>query len=448
MKFLIRRLLKETEEEQYYRISASEYVELMKLSGYHGNVTKLKKFGGKPLSIIGSVTLSDTPTDSLGNVAKIDGSLNISHTKVSDISGIEVTGHIWDSDTPIERKRIAAELREKLAEVEVRRSNSEWDLNSESIDDEGIRANALYQYLVDNGDIEELDEEEKERLSTLKIELDKLQDEYNNVEDPELVSDLYDRITDLEGDIEGLENENSDVYIISPLEWKNHGLSMFEVVGIPGLRNREYSVGDTDEMDKALDSYGYDYVRDVGIENFSEFILEDCIDKDYLSSYVRDWYEDDVQQNPDVYFNEDDFELTDEQEREKELIEAEIEEYEVRQQNLDSEIEEPDEYSRMYDQIQDHIDSLQERLEEITPNTDEPTQDMVDRVVDERIDEATSEPINFIKNYGLEIKNFVDLDDLAKYLVDSEGYELLNSYDGHVNNVSLDDETYYIMRVN
>ena len=448
MKFLIRKLLREIEEDQYYRISASEYVELMKLSGYHGNVTKLKKFGGKPLLIIGSVVLSNTPTDSLGNVAKIEGSLDISHTKVSDISGIEVKGHVWDSDTPIERKRIAAELREKLAEVEVRRSNSEWDLNSESIDDEGIRANALYQYLVDNGDIEELDEEEKERLSTLKIELDKLQDEYNNVEDPELVSDLYDRITDLEGDIEGLENENSDVYIISPLKWKNYGLSMFEVVGIPGLRNREYSVGDTDEMDKALDSYGYDYVRDVGIENFSEFILEDCIDKDYLSSYVRDWYEDDVQQNPDVYFNEDDFELTDEQEREKELIEAEIEEYEVRQQNLDSEIEEPDEYSRMYDQIQDHIDSLQERLEEITPNTDEPTQDMVDRVVDERIDEATSEPIEFIKNYGLEIKNFVDLDDLAKYLVDSEGYELLNSYDGHVDNVSLDDETYYIMRVN
>lgn len=448
MKFLIRRLLKETEEEQYYRISASEYVELMKLSGYHGNVTKLKKFGGKPLLIIGSVVLSNTPTDSLGNVAKIEGSLDISHTKVSDISGIEVKGNIWDSDTPIERKRIAAELKEKLAEVEVRRSNSEWDLNSESIDDEGIRANALYQYLVDIGDIEELDEEEKERLSNLKIELDKLQDEYNNVEDPELVSDLYDRITDLEGDIEGLENENNDVYIISPLEWKNYGLSMFEVVGIPGLRNREYSVGDTDEMDKALDSYGYDYVRDVGIENFSEFILEDCIDKDYLSSYVRDWYEDDVQQNPDVYFNEDDFELTDEQEREKELIEAEIEEYEVRQQNLDNEIEEPDEYSRMYDQIQDHIDSLQERLEEITPNTDEPTQDMVDRVVDERIDEATSEPIEFIKNYGLEIKNFVDLDDLAKYLVDSEGYELLNSYDGHVENVSLDDETYYIMRVN
>ena len=448
MKFLIRKLLREIEEDQYYRISASEYVELMKLSGYHGNVTKLKKFGGKPLLIIGSVVLTNTPTDSLGNVAKIEGSLDISHTKVSDISGIEVKGHVWDSDTPIERKRIAAELREKLAEVEVRRSNSEWDLNSESIDDEGIRANALYRYLVDNGDIEELDEEEKERLSTLKIELDKLQDEYNNVEDPELVSDLYDRITDLEGDIEGLENENNDVYIISPLKWKNYGLSMFEVVGIPGLRNREYSVGDTDEMDKALDSYGYEYVRDVGIENFSEFILEDCIDKDYLSSYVRDWYEDDVQQNPDVYFNEDDFELTDEQEREKELIEAEIEEYEVRQQNLDSEIEEPDEYSRMYDQIQDHIDSLQERLEEITPNTDEPTQDMVDRVVDERIDEATSEPIEFIKNYGLEIKNFVDLDDLAKYLVDSEGYELLNSYDGHVDNVSLDDETYYIMRVN
>ena len=104
---LVRNIVEQVEDE-FYKISPEEYLELMKLSGYHGKgISKLPKFQGKPLWITGDLRLNNTPTDSLGNVGYIDGTLDITHTNVSDISGIKVKRYVWDSNTPIERKRKA-----------------------------------------------------------------------------------------------------------------------------------------------------------------------------------------------------------------------------------------------------------------------------------------------------------------------------------------------------
>ena len=122
-------------EEEYYKISPQEYMELMKLSGYHGKgISKLPKFQGKPLWITGDLKLNNTPTDSLGNIGYIEGTLDISNTSISDITGIKVKRHVWDSNTPIYRRRKAAELAKKMSEAQERRDNKEWDL--ETVDDE------------------------------------------------------------------------------------------------------------------------------------------------------------------------------------------------------------------------------------------------------------------------------------------------------------------------
>ena len=59
-----------------------------------------------------------------------------------------------------------------------------------------------------------------------------------------------------------------------------------------------------------------------------------------------------------------------------------------------------------------------------------------------------SDPIAFINEFGLSLDNFIDEDELAKALVDSDGYGLMNSYDGNYNTIDFDSETYYIMRIN
>lgn len=439
---LIKRIVEEVDGE-YYKISPEEYLDLLKLSGYHGRgISRLPKFQGKPLWITGDLKINNTSTDSLGNVGYVDGSLDIRDTKISDVSNIKVKQHVWDSGTPIERKRLAAELQKKKDEMDVLRDNDEWNVND--TDELGLKANALFKHLVSEG-LDSLDEEGQERLSNLKIQLDKLQDEYNNVEDSELVSDLYDKITDLEGDIEGLENENNDVYILSPSRYNTYGLQSFEVLN-PEFKNMSYSVGTYNEMDEAALDYAKSYIDEVGIDGFNQGFIDDYIDTDYVKRYFSDWYEDDVRQNPEVYFNEDDYELTLAQEERKDQLENEISEYEERQSNLDSEIEDPDEYSRMYDQIQDHIDSLQEELDNITPD-DEPTEEMIEEKVEGMLDDVERNPVHYIKEYGANIKDFVDGDALAQGLVDTDGWGIMNNYDGQYDEVTVSGRDFYVMRV-
>ena len=460
MKQLLRRILKEQEEEQYYKISPEDYLELMKLSGYHGSVTKLKKFGGKPFWITGSLDISKTPTDTLGNVARIDGRLDISNTNIKDISGIQVKGHIWDTKTPRERARLAAELRQKQDEAQERRETGEWDL--ETADDDGLKANALFEWLVNEGDVEVATDEEKQELQELKIKLEQLKEKYDSEgTEPDEISELDDKITEIEERIEEIEKTFNDVYILNPLNFTHYGLKNFEIIGIPGLRDRQYAVGTDEEMEEAAQDYAKNYIDDVGIEGFKDSFLTDNIDEDSFESSVRDSYEYDIRDNPEVYFNDDDFQLTDEQEKRIEELEKHIEELEdyiqrmeEEQSELEDEIEDPDEYSQRYDEIQKMIedaeskrDNAQEELDSIEPDT-EPTEDMIEEKLQERVDSAMTDPIGYIKNNGLNLKDYIDGDKLAESLVESDGWGIMNSYDGTYDSINVVGTNYYIMRVN
>ena len=133
-------LLEEQENEDYYEISAEDYLFLMKAASYNPKVTGGKKYKGKPLYIIGDVNLSGTPTKSLGNVIAINGNLDISNTKVADISKINISGSVRDYGSERERIRIRKEEMKKLAEADERKESGEWDLDNPDIDDEGLMA--------------------------------------------------------------------------------------------------------------------------------------------------------------------------------------------------------------------------------------------------------------------------------------------------------------------
>jgi hypothetical protein len=211
--------------------------------------------------------------------------------------------------------------------------------------------------------------------------------------------------------------------------------------------------------DGALE-YAENMIDDVRLDSFNESFLSNNIDTDYLKSYVEEFYESDIWENPDVYFNDDDYELTREQEERKENLENYIEELdgyiermEEQQSDLEDEIEDADEYSQRHDEIQKMIDdatenrdSSQEELDNIEPDK-EPTQDMVDNLVSDRVNDALSDPIDFIRNFGLEVKDFVNEKDLAQALVDDDGWGIMNSYDGNYDSMSVNNETYYVMRV-
>ena len=181
----LRKILIE-QTEDLYPITPEKYEELMKLSSYRGDaITRMKQFEGKPLHITGNLDLSDTPTKTLGNVKKISGKLDIRNTQVSDISGIEISGYVWDSGTPIQKRREAAILQGKRNEAEQRRQNDEWGI--EKGNTLGLKAQALYQHLVNSREIDYMDDDDKEELNSKKTELQTLKQQYDELEDDDKI---------------------------------------------------------------------------------------------------------------------------------------------------------------------------------------------------------------------------------------------------------------------
>jgi hypothetical protein len=178
---IVKQIVEQVEGE-YYKISPEEYLQLMSLGSFHGKaITKMKRFEGKPLWITGDLNISSTPTDSLGNVGYVDGSLNISSTNVFNITGTKVKSWVSDSNTPRERFREKEELNAKLTIQESLRENDEWAL--EQGDETGEKAHALFDNLVNNGEIEPLSDEDKEKLTILRRKLQDLEQEYDNLDD-------------------------------------------------------------------------------------------------------------------------------------------------------------------------------------------------------------------------------------------------------------------------
>jgi polyhydroxyalkanoate synthesis regulator phasin len=441
---IVKQIVEQVEGE-YYKISPEEYLQLMSLGSYHGKaITKMKRFEGKPLWITGDLNLDSTPTDSLGNVAYIDGSLNISRTNVSNLGDMKVKGYLSDSGSPRERIREKQELNAKLGEQESLRDSDEWAL--EQGDETGEKAHALFDNLVNNGEIEPpLDEENKKIITILRRKLQDLEQEYEGLDDnDERAYDIQETIDDIQEEIGELEENNVDVYMMyaSP-RYTHYGLQRFEVL-IPGFKDREYTVGTYEEMDEAALEYAKSYVDDIGADGFDESFIADYLDVDAIVSMAEDDYEYQIRDYPDSYFNDDDYELTSEQEERIEQLESQIEDLEQQQFELDSD---DDNYYEYEEDIQNQIDALQEELDNIEVDT-EPTEDMIDTKVAELVRDVRRDPLDYLKNYGLDIKEYIDEDELAQGLVDSDGWGIMNSYDGQYDTEEVNGVTYYIMRVN
>lgn len=441
---VIRRIIEQTEEDEYYRISPEDYLDMMSYASNNGDVfRRMKKYGGKPLYITGSLNLRGTNVEDIGPIAYVDGTLDISDTKVSDIGGLQVKNYISDSGTPRERIRDRRELNAKMGEQESRREDDEWML--ERGDETGEKAHALFQWLEGNGDIEPLSEDDKEKLTILRQKLENLEREYEELgDDDDRAYEVQEAIDETQTEIEELEENDVDVYMMYPnSRYSHYGLQQFEVL-IDGFKDREYSVGTEEEMDAAALEYAKNYIDDVGLDGFNESFIEDYLDVDAIVRVAEEDYDYQIRDYPEGYFSDSDYELTDEQEERKDELETMI--YDLEQQRL--ELDSDDENYYDYDEdLENQIEALQEELDSIEVDT-EPTEEMIENKVEEYVRDVRRDPLNYLKEYGLPIKEYIDEEELAKGLVDSDGYGIMNSYDGNYDTEEVNGVTYYIMRVN
>ena len=329
--------------------------------------------------------------------------------------------------------------RERLRRVQVgieanrRRMADEW--NPENTDKQGMYANVLKEWLIDN------DEWEGESKDTIRSAIADLRDEMEN--DPDTIAnpdgeraqDYGEDLNNLEEDLENAES----VYDITPL-YDYYGMYEFEYAGA------EYAVGDDEAADEAAFERTKNLIDDIGYEGFNAGFLESHVDGDQVADYMEDWFYDDMNDRPEDYLDEDDDrELTNEAEERIDDIDGDIGEL---QEEL-GELENEDEVQ----EILDRIEELEAYKEEISEDDDswEYTEEAKDAYVESRMDEVRDDPMDALINFGMEdrVADFIDEDDFIEDVISSDGRgHTLSSYDGEEGEVIYKDEWYYIYRTN
>jgi len=362
-----------------------------------------------------------------------------------------------------ERQRLNREAneriqRQKLELAERRRESNDWDL--EDTDDIGLRANALFKYLVSIDNLQELTPENKSEIARIENEITRLQAEYDN--DEEVRGDLLDEISELEDKLGELD-ELTDVYTLLPAQYGHHGLTQFENI----VDGTEWAVGDESEMEQASRESVESLLDDLGIGGFNRSFVENYVNEDAVEGYIRDFFNHDVYDSPESYLGDDDKEISSSQKQEiAELRQEEIKldtkrnELETQKEALDTENEtweeQYDEFNDMISEIEDRLLEIQDEIEEINNNPDgDYDEDAIERVIDDRVSDYTRDIESFVSEFmGTDYfewiieHDFIDKDGLIEGVVESDGYGVsLSSYDGDVNEEVVDGKTYYIIRV-
>ena len=415
-------------------------------------VALLKKFDG-------SETYYNAPDDSfrtgwIFGTEKLEKILSRINSYISTTFADQLK--IWNDKELAEKERQRLnreanerEYRQKLALAEQRRENNEWDL--EDTDDIGLKANALFKYLVSINDLEELTPEIKARIVEAERELAQYQEQYDSQENANEDTDLVANIEALEEELDGYK-ELADVYFLLPVQYGHYGLAQFENI----KDGAEWAVGDESEIEEASREAVEHLLDDVGFQGFRGGFVENYVDEDAVENYIREFFSHDVYENPDVYLEDDDKEISSSQKEEIAKLRQEEIELDSERDNLD-----PDEYPEDYieqrtTEIENRLLEIQDEIEEINDNPDgDYDEDAIEKAIDNQVYEYSRNIESFVSNFmGTDYfewiidNNFINKEDFIQGVVDADGYgTCVNSYDGDVNEEVVNGTTYYIVRV-
>lgn len=346
----------------------------------------------------------------------------------------------------LEKLRIEREVREKREQAQDRREEGEWDGTYENMDEEGLKAHALLDWLVDTSDVDVITNEDRAEITRLELEIDRLDQEYDNSEDPE--PDLLDQKSELEDELEELRNK-IDVYNIIPTG-DFYNLGEFEVID-SGLSDRRYAVGDEDDMQRSAYDYLDNLIDDIGFEGFNKSFAMGYLDNEAIADYAEEMYDYDVRESPESYFDEDEKQLSDRQEEDIRVARLFIERAEEQISMLENQMDgdNDDDIQEKIDELNELIESHQDEITEIEENPDgEYPEDLIEDKVRSLVSDVRYDPEDFMESYGLEWDKFIDRDDFIQGVIDADGYgQTLNGYDGSADEVKVGDKWFYVMRI-
>ena len=386
-------------DEDIIKMTPDEYLEVLDDVG--GIAERVYRVYKKPIVVTGDLNVSKYKNvGPLTGVQRVMGRLDVSHTNVPNLNGITVDRYISDYGSSMWKIKMQRELNEKLAELDEKRQEGEWDVENE--DDDSERTEALYENLKQNGEVDMVEDEEGNEV-------------------PE------------------------DKYYIYPSGRATYGYGkQYEWLGGGnGFNPNTYDVYTEDEADDAAKVAIENMLDDMGHEAFSEWVYEDALDTQSWISWLEDFYDDYVRQDPESY--DIPLELSNQQMKQVQQLQANLDSLNKR---LETE-ELPDD---QYEQIESQIEDLEEYIQNIK---DDPQggydESAIENEINDRVSEWEDDIKGFISNYGYDknfIMDFIDTDSIVNTVVNSDGYgSLLNSYDGDYDTYNINGTEYYVMRV-
>ena len=345
----------------------------------------------------------------------------------------------------LEKLREQQRVQSLREDAQDRRDENEWALDGNT-PDEGLKAYALLEYLVDNEGVSILSNDDRIEIQRINDEIERLNNEYDA--DEELRGDLLDEISELEDELDNYA-DYIDVYHIIPIG-KFYDTTEFEVID-SSVSNNRYAVGDDDEMKSSCEDYIENLIDDIGYEGFNAGFARQFLDTEAIISYAEDVYYQDVNDSPDSYFDDSERMLSNKQEETIEILRKRIE-YNA---NTISRLEEQMD-GENDDDIQEKIDELNELSEEYIAEIEEieedPDGDFPEDLIDDKIKDLVSDvrydPESFMESFGLSWSEYVDKDEFIEGVIEADGYgHTINSYDGTADEIYVGEKLFYVMRI-
>lgn len=413
-------------------------------------IAVLQKFNG-------SKTIYDSQDTTIQTLPSIIGKENL--TKIMDSmdeyleSEFGTQLKIWrDKEAAkkererLEKLRVQRILHQREEEAQERRLENEWALGPDC-PEEGLKAHALLNWLVGMGDVEVLTNEDQVEILRLQNEIEDLQAQYDQSED--VRTDLLDQISDLEDEIESLTENKIDVYNIVPTG-NHYDTTEFEVIN-SNLDDRRYAVGDENEMESSCWNAIDALIDDIGYEGFNSSFARQHLDVDAIVDYAEDVYDEDVRNNPEVYFDDSERQLSREQEERIDILKMRIEQTQRLISNLEDNLGGEDDED-IQERIDEYNDLITDYETEIQDMEDSPEGEFPDDLISDKVEDLVAEvkrdPEWFMSDYGLEWSEYVDKDEFIQAVIDADGYgHTINSYDGTADEETVQDQLFYVMRI-
>jgi hypothetical protein len=345
----------------------------------------------------------------------------------------------------LESFRLQRMLEQRREEAQERREEGEWSLGPDC-PEEGLKAHALLEFLVDNGDVEAITQDDRIELQKLKDEKERLEVEYD--EDENVRRDILDRIEEIDDEISEYDTK-IDVYNIIPTGYF-YATTEFELIETD-LGNNRYAVGTDSEMQSSCYDYVDNLIDDIGYEGFNKSFAQNYIDAEAVAEEAERIYDDDVRDNPESYFSDESRELSDDQEEKIRVLKMRISQAEDTISDLEDRMDgENDEFlESKIDEMNDVISEYESEIEDIEsdPEGDYP-EDLIEEKVQDLVDDVRRDPEWFMSDFGLDWKDYIDKDDFIQGVIDEDGYgHTLNSYDGNADEIRVQDQLFYVMRI-